>query len=154
MRSQNPLKGFLVAGISLLIVGFGTNMTSITPIIKPIATSSFVLASLGYCLLIITGFNWWIDVRMHRKLLLFFQVLDMNSIFIYLLFDIVGRNWLNGYTFMIVHPLFACLGLGELSIKILPSLCVFLLKWFICYFLYKKKIFLKSNYRVRDNSNE
>jgi len=143
LHYKKPINGLLIAGVSLLIVGYGMDLIGITPIIKPIATSSFVMASLGYCLLIVAALYWWIDVRMHRKRLLFFQVLGMNSIFIYLFFDIVGRNWLNGYTFMVLHPLFAVFGLNELTILILSSLCVFTLEWFICFFLYKKKIFFK-----------
>ena len=102
------------------------------------------MASLGYCLWIVLGLYWWIDVRKHRKGLLFFQVLGMNSIFIYLFFDIVGKNWLNDYVYMLVHPLFATIGLREMTIAVCSSICVLALsEWAICYFLYRKKIFFK-----------
>ena len=33
---------------------------------------------------------WWIDIKDHRKRLTFFLVVGMNSLFIYLFFEIVG----------------------------------------------------------------
>src|SRR5690606_14536724 len=113
------------------------------PIIKPIATSAFMLASLGYCLLFIALFYWWIDIRGHQKGLLFFQVIGMNSIFIYLFFDIVGKKWFNGYVAMVLRPVWNAVGFQESLPLILTSLVIFALEWGLCYFLYKKHIFFK-----------
>ena len=55
----------------------------------------------------------------------------MNSIFIYLFFEIVGDRWFNGYVSAITGP------------GILTSLVIFACEWGLCYFLYKKKIFFK-----------
>ncbi|MDH7464147.1 DUF5009 domain-containing protein [Chitinophagaceae bacterium 26-R-25] len=143
LKNINPIKILLGAALGILLIGYGLDKTNITPIIKPIATSSFVLASLGYCLLMVTVFYWWIDVRKYRRGLLFFQVLGMNSIFIYLFFDIVGRLWLNEYTLMVVSPVFQVFNLGQPATLVLASLCTFAVEWLICYFLYKKKIFFK-----------
>ena len=68
-----------------------------TPIIKRISTSSFVLASGGWCLLALCFFYWWIDLRNHKKYVQFFIVVGMNSLFIYLFIEIVGGRWFNGY---------------------------------------------------------
>ncbi len=143
LKNKKTTNALLMAGVCLLIVGYGMHFSGVTPIIKPIATSSFILASLGYCLLIVSLLYWWIDVRKHRKGLFFFQVLGVNSIFIYLFFDILGRNWLNDYIDMLVNPIFSLFGLNEVMILILSSICVFLVEWFICFFLFRKKIFFK-----------
>lgn len=143
LQHPRPIRLLGIAGFLLLIAGYGLDGLHVTPIIKPIASSSFIMASLGYCLWIVLGLYWWIDVRKHRKGLLFFQVLGMNSIFIYLFFDIVGKNWLNDYVYMLVHPLFATIGLREMTIAVCSSICVLALEWAICYFLYRKKIFFK-----------
>lgn len=140
---KNTLSKLFLSGGLLLLIGYGMDVLRITPIIKPIASSSFVVSSLGYCMLIMAVLYWRIDVRKHRKGLLFFQILGMNSIFIYLLCDIVGRNWLNSYGLMVVHPIFELVGFSQLGILIVASLSVFLLEWSLCYFLYKKKIFFK-----------
>lgn len=143
MASYNPIYRLLGAGGALLLVGYGMDALGITPIVKPIATSSFMVTSLGYCLLIVAGLYWWIDMRKNRKGLLFFQVIGMNSIFIYLFFAIVGQNWLNEYVLMVVQPVFARVGISPVAILLLASVCVFALEWLLCLFLYRKKIFFK-----------
>src|SRR5690606_12111404 len=143
LEHTQPIRLLAMAGSLLLIAGYGLDVLQFTPIIKPIASSSFIMASLGYCLWIVMALYWWIDIRKHRKGLLFFQVVGMNSIFIYLFFDIVGKNWLNDYVHMLVHPLFATIGFREMTIAIWSSICVFALEWALCYFLYRKKIFFK-----------
>lgn len=143
IQNNKQLKYLFFTGTILLVLGYGLNFTNITPIIKPIATSSFVLASLGFCMLGLAICYWWVDIKMHRKGLLFCQVLGMNSIFIYLFFDIVGRNWFNSYTTMILTPIFKLFSMNENATLILASLSVFAVEWSICYFLYKKKIFFK-----------
>ena len=143
MESQKPTFTLMTIGVLLLVVGYGMSILNITPIIKPIATSSFMLASLGYCLLIVATLYWWIDVRKNRKGLLFFQVIGMNSIFIYLFFSIVGTHWLNEYVLMIVSPVLAVFGLSPLAILLMASVCVFAIEWLICLFLYRKRIFFR-----------
>ncbi|HTN39316.1 MAG TPA: DUF5009 domain-containing protein [Arachidicoccus sp.] len=143
MQSSRPLQWIISFGIGLLIVGYGLDIAHITPIIKPIASSSFVIASLGYCLIILAAIYWWVDIKKHQRGLLFFLIIGMNSIFIYLLCDIVGRNWLNDYVAMIVHPVQALLGLTKNGLFILAALITFALEWGVCYFLYLKKIFFK-----------
>jgi predicted acyltransferase len=144
--SDRPAKqkvGYLFAGGAIaLILGFGMDLT-ITPIIKRIATSSFVLASGGWCLLGLTLFYWWIDVKNHRQHLLFFTVVGMNSLFIYLFFEIVGSRWFNGYINTIAMSVFGSLNIPALMGAILSSLCIFTLEWYLCWFLYKNKIFIK-----------
>ncbi len=131
------------AGLILLFLGFGLDLLGITPIIKRIATSSFVLASGGFCLFFLSLSYGWIDILKHQKNLLFFTIVGMNSIFIYLFFEIVGERWFNGYIGAISMGL---LGLVKMPLPIgaiLTSLCIFLLEWGLCYFLYRKKVFLK-----------
>src|SRR6185312_13259778 len=82
-NSADKVKKMLLwAGICLAL-GFALDWLHITPIIKKIATSSFTLASLGWCLLALAFCYWWIDIKNHRKYLFFFTVVGMNSIFIY-----------------------------------------------------------------------
>jgi predicted acyltransferase len=120
-------------GFGTLVLGYLLDQADITPIIKRIATSSFSLASLGYSLLLLALCYWWIDVKGHRRYLEFFTIVGMNSIFIYLFFEIVGDRWFNGYVAAFTHSL------GP----IITSLTIFACEWGLCYFLYRKKIFFK-----------
>src|SRR6476619_2100390 len=86
---KNKLRPMLIWAVICLVVGFGLDYAGITPIIKRIATSSFTLASLGWCLLGLSFCYWWIDIRNHRKGLKFWTIIGINSIFIYLFNEIV-----------------------------------------------------------------
>lgn len=130
------------SGISL-VAGFALDWLHITPIIKKIATTTFTLASLGWCLLGLAFCYWWIDIRNNKKHLKFFLVLGMNSLFIYLFFEIVGARWFNDYVGAITNGLMMMINTPEMLSAIITSLCIFALEWGLCYFLYKKKIFFR-----------
>lgn len=142
LRKQ-PLKPILIWGLISLVAGYALDWASITPIIKRIATSSFTLASLGWCLLALAFFYWWIDIRGHRKYLFFFTVVGMNSLFIYLFFEIVGHRWFNEYIGAITNGLMSMASVPENIMLIITSLTIFALEWGLCYFLYRKKIFFR-----------
>jgi predicted acyltransferase len=143
LQRGKKLHMLILWGIVCLIAGYGLDAAGITPIIKRIATSAFVLASLGYCLLGLALAYWWIDERDHRKRLTFFTIVGMNSLFIYLFFEIVGDRWFNGYIGAITNGLLALVPTPETLSHILSSLCIFALEWGMCYFLYKRKIFFR-----------
>lgn len=86
---------------------------------------------------------WWIDVKDHKKHLLFFLVFGMNSIFIYLFFEIVASRWFNGYILTITNSLFGFIHFPEVPAEIIGSLIIFALEAGMMYFLYRKKVFFK-----------
>lgn len=133
---------FLAAGGVCLVVGYLMDAT-ITPIIKRIATSSFAFASGGWCLIGLALFYWWIDVKKHVSNWHFVTVVGMNSIFIYLFFEIVGARWFNGYISAIVGGLLALIDLPDHFILVLSSLTIFFLEWYMCQFLWRRGIFFK-----------
>lgn len=140
---NEKIKQMLLWGVISLISGYALDLAGITPIIKRIATSSFTLASLGWCLFGLAACYWWIDIRNHRNHLQFFIIVGMNSLFIYLFFEIVGHRWFNGYVRAIVNGLLEIVNTPHLLSTILASLSIFALEWGMCYFLYRKKIFFK-----------
>jgi predicted acyltransferase len=139
---QEKVKWLLIAGVTGLIVGYGMDL-SVTPIIKRIATSSFVLASGGWCLLALAGLYWWIDVKDHKKYVEFFTIIGMNSLFIYLFIEIIAGRWFNGYIAAISNGLLEMVSMPEVIMGIITSLVIFALEWNLCKFLYRKGIFFK-----------
>lgn len=140
---KNKIKPIIILAIVTLIVGYGLDITGVTPIIKRIATSSFTLVSGGWCLLALAFLYFWIDVLNHKKFLRFFTIVGMNSIFIYLFFEIVVHRWLFDYSNTIVNGVISPTGLSQNGIMIISALTLFMLQWYLCYWLYKKKIFFK-----------
>ena len=143
LSGKNKVETLLFWALICLVVGYCLDGFSITPIIKRIATTSFTIVSLGYCLVFIAISYWWVDVKDHRKHLSFFTIVGMNSIFIYLFFEIVGSRWFNGYISSISNGVLGWFNAGELLKVIVASAFIFGLEWLLCYFLYNKKIFLK-----------
>jgi predicted acyltransferase len=132
----------IIAGISGLIIGYSLDLLNVTPIIKKIATSSFVFASGGWTILALCISYWLIDIKkLFTKGSWFFIIVGMNSIFIYLFCHLGGA----GIIAKIINPfsnLLFCLG-GVMSVKVITSVGVWAALWYLCYWLYKNKIFIK-----------
>jgi predicted acyltransferase len=143
LSNKNKIQTLILWGLACAVIGYGLDWAGITPIIKRIATSSFVLASLGWCLWFLAFSYWWIDIKSHRRYLTFFIVVGMNSIFIYVFFEIVGGRWFNEYISAISNGVVGWFSHSEMFKFIIAALCIFTLEWLLCYFLYKRKIFFK-----------
>lgn len=142
LPGKKKIQIMLIAGLSGLLIGYGLDLLSITPIIKKIATSAFVFASGGWAILVLCLCYWLIDVkRQFTKGSKFFIIVGMNSIFIYLLFETGGAGLLGKVFTPFTKALFS--EEGNLFAAILTSLAVWASLWYLCYWLYKKKIFIK-----------
>jgi predicted acyltransferase len=143
LSDNKKLQVMIVWAVVCLFVGYAMDWSGITPIIKRIATSSFTIASLGWCLLALSFCYWWIDVKDHKKYLKFFLIFGMNSIFIYVFFEIVGGRWFNGYIGAITTGLLGFINTTRVLGMVITAFTIFILEWLLCYFLYKRKIFFK-----------
>ncbi len=139
LQSNKKIKYLLIGGAITLVAGYA--LDPMTPIIKRICTSSFVLASGGWALLALAFSYWLIDVKNMTGGLWIFTLVGMNSIFIYLFANIGGADFFRG----VVHPYIeVTLGrIGELGIDLMTAVVVLFLLWYLCYWLYKKRIFFK-----------
>jgi predicted acyltransferase len=142
-QQRDKIRTLILWGLLALLLGYGLDLGAVTPIIKRIATSSFTLVSLGWVLWLLALCYWWIDVRDHRKHLEFFTIVGMNSLFIYLFFEIVGDRWFNEYGSAITNGLMKMVNIPKLAMGIITSLALFVFEWSLCYFLYRKKIFFR-----------
>ncbi len=142
-RSQaNKIRLLIIAGVSALVVGYSLDLLNITPIIKKIATSSFVFVSGGWTILVLAFSYWLIDVKnLFTRGSMIFIIVGMNSIFIYLFFHIGGASFVG----TIIQPfmqLFFSWG-GDMTVKVLTSLGEWAALWYLCYWLFKHKMFIK-----------
>ena len=107
------------------------------PIIKHIWTSSMVLWSGGWCLLLLALFYWVIDVLGYRRWAFFFTVIGMNAIVAYMAPDIIPFPHISNTLFaglakhlgMFGNFLVACGAVGVL--------------WVGLYYLYRKQTFVR-----------
>jgi len=138
MRKAHAYNVMALAGGAAICFALGFAIMPWDPMIKRIWTDSFSLVSGGCVLLILLFFYWLVEMVGLRRLVFPLVVLGMNSIFIYcvhivfteMLYDSVG-TFTRGYPF-----------LGMLG-PVVQWFSVFLVMWYLCYWLYQRKIFFK-----------
>jgi predicted acyltransferase len=129
----------MILGLAGLLVGY--SMNPFIPIIKHICTSSFVIVSGGWCFIGLAVSYWLIDVLKFRKFSVFFAIVGMNPLFIYLFAHMGGNNFLHKIAKPFTNGLFSWS--SDLTREMILSLTVWAMLWYICYWLYKRKIFIK-----------
>jgi predicted acyltransferase len=133
---MQKIKGFIIAGVVLLVVGWIWGRFFF--ISRNVWTSSFVLYTSGWSMLIFTLFYWVIDIKGYKKWTLFFVVIGMNAITIWVGQRLIDFEFTSNAIFLGFSKY-----LGLLA-PIFLALCVLAIKWLFLYFLYRKKIFLKA----------
>lgn len=142
-QPMEKIKTLLIAGGIGLVVGYGLDITGLTPIIKRICTSSFVIVSGGWCLLTLAFFYGLADIQKRRNWGWFLMIIGTNSIFIYMFMGTVGSQWFTGFVSIFTIGIMGGLGAGEHMIAITTAFTVLALAWALCYWLYIRKIFFK-----------
>jgi predicted acyltransferase len=142
-EGREKVKILALAGILGLAMGYGMDLMGLTPIIKRISTSSFVLASGGWCLLTLAVSYWVVDMKGYRRFVLPFALVGMNPIFIYMFCETAGKQWLNSFVGIFSDGVFGWFGIqGDLVVG-LGALTVLAIEWYLCYWLFKRRIFIK-----------
>jgi predicted acyltransferase len=140
---KDKIKILLIAGVAGLAIGYGLDLVGITPIIKRISTTSFAFAAGGWAVLALAFSYWLIDVKKKNSWVFPFVIVGMNSIFIYLFAEILGHHWLYGFIEIFSSGTLEPIGIGQAAIAISTALLTLGAMWYLCYFLYRKKIFFK-----------
>jgi predicted acyltransferase len=130
-------------GIIGIVSGYGLHWAGVTPIIKRICTSSFVLVSGGWCLLTLCFFYWLTDIRHWRRGVFFFSVVGMNSIFIYMFSQLPGSQWFNRFISIFTSGFLSWTGMAEGGIHAVTALVTLGLEWALCYWLYRHRLFIR-----------
>lgn len=136
-RSHAEKLGILAAGMFLCFAA-GLVIGVWIPMIKQLCTPSFVLYSLGWVLFMLIGFYWLIEMRGWKQAAFPLVVVGMNSIFIYSLSELL-YGWLDrALGVFTLHFTY----LGTFA-PVAQSTTVLLVMWYLCYWLYRRKIFFK-----------
>lgn len=148
-KSGNNLRTvYRLIAVGLLMI-LGAQIWDIAfPINKPIWTSSYVLCSVGYDLLIIGALIAVVEVFKVKKWAYFFEAFGKNPLFIYIL------SWMVISIFYLIHiggiplgslvyeNLFAS-WLESKNASLLFAFSYMLLMWLVGYFMDKRKIYIK-----------
>jgi predicted acyltransferase len=131
------------AGLVGIGVGYGMDWSGLTPIIKRICTSSFVIVSGGWCLLTLAVCYWLVDMKGYKRFVLPFSLVGMNSIFIYMFSETVGKQWLNGFVGIFTDGFMGWVGVQGDLVGVVGALTVLACEWYLCYWLFKRQIFIR-----------
>ncbi len=140
-RAGQNKKVLVLLGLGIAAVIAGVALDPVTPIIKRICTSSFVIVSGGWCLITLGLSYYAVDLRGWRRVPRFFTYVGMNSLFIYLFCHTGAADWITGIFKPFTHFLFAWS--GPEGAAAFTALFVWLALWGICYWLYRNRIFIK-----------
>jgi len=148
-KNFEMLSGLFVAGVAMLVTGFCWDM--IFPINKKIWTSSYTVYTSGLAIITIATMIYLIEFKNAKGWLSkFFDVFGKNALFVFALSAFLPRtlgliklgdgvnpwNWL--YKKVLIHiP-----GAAENS-SLAYAICVITFMWFICWWMDKKKIYVK-----------
>jgi len=125
-----------VFGIASLIIAQIWNLDF--PINKNMWSSSFVMHTTGWSLLLMSLFYYIIDVLGYQKWAFFLKVIGMNSILIYISGKFINwRYTTNGFFQWLVD------WVGMPYNLVMLMFCMIVVKWLFLYLLYQKKIFLR-----------
>lgn len=148
-KSFEMLSGLFVAGVTLLLTGFCWDM--IFPINKKIWTSSYVVYTTGLAIMTIATMIYLIEFKnIKGGLSRFFDVFGKNALFVFALSGFLPRvlglvrlgdgvnpwNWLYKKLFILIP--------GDPKIgSLVYAICIITFMWAICYWMDKKKIYVK-----------
>jgi len=136
---RQKVRVLLIAGLIGVVAGYALN--PVTPIIKRIATSSFVIVTGGWSLLVLAASYWLIDMKGSRRWVIFFAVVGMNPLFIYLFAQVGGAGFLEHIIIPFSKGLFGWT--GEVNLHIISAFIVWMTMWYITWWMYRRKIFIK-----------
>jgi predicted acyltransferase len=137
--SGEKLRILSIAGLVGIIVGFA--LDPIDPIIKRIATASYVIETGGWCMVFLALFYWLIDLKKFQKVPKFFAIVGMNCLFIYMMDQFGIATFLTKVGKPFAYAAFVWFGDAALAYG--SALLTWFLLWYMCYFLYKNKIIIK-----------
>ena len=134
---SQKLKILLGCAVASLIVGLA--LSPVIPIIHKCYTASYTFLHLCCILLMISLFVWLFDPEQRRQKALPLVVVGMNSIFIYLVNSSLKGPWLDP-SLAVFTKRFHFLGIAG---PVVQAWVVFFVMWYLCYWLYKRKIYFK-----------
>ena len=136
----------IVAGIIFVVLGQAWDL--VFPINKPIWTSSYVLLTIGWDLIIIGALIWIIEVASIKKWTYFFEVFGKNPLFIFVMSGVfvmlmniilIGDSTMKGW----IYQNFYLSWLTDYNASLLFAITYVLLLWLMGYWMDKKKIYIK-----------
>lgn len=135
--AKKKFRDLCVVGVVLLALGLVSGL-GVCPIVKRIWTPSWVLWSGGIVTLMLAGFHLVMDIGGWRRWAFPLTVVGMNSITIYLLYQL-SQSWIREALLKHLGPSWFSGPLGPMA----ERCSVLLVLWLLCWWLWRQKAFLR-----------
>jgi len=148
-KNFEMLSGLFVAGVAMLVTGFCWDM--IFPINKKIWTSSYTVYTSGLAIITIATMIYMIEFKNAKGWLSkFFDVFGKNALFVFALSAFLPKglaliklgDGVNPWSWLYKKVLIHIPGAPENG-SLAYAICVITFMWFICWWMDKKKIYVK-----------
>lgn len=145
-RSDRAKLGImLAAGVAGLVVGQLLEWAGICPVVKRIWTPSWTIFAVGWTFLLLAGFYAVIEMLSWRRWTFPLVVVGANSIVMYVMAETLAQAWIpetlhrhfGRAPFQLGGPY------GEQLEPFWTSLATLVVMWLVCYWLYRKKVFVR-----------
>ena len=140
------VKTLLIAGVILIAISYAWDI--FFPINKKIWTSSYVLLTVGWGVILLSGLIYLVEILRLSKWTYFFQAFGRNPLVLYVLSGLVitflsmipvGDTTLRGF----IYQNFFTSWLGPKNASFLFAISYMLLIWVIGFWMDKRKIYIK-----------
>jgi predicted acyltransferase len=139
--SQWLIKRLVITSAILFTLAIILNIAGINPIVKRIWTPSWTLFSGGWCFLLLAAFYYLVDIRQNKSLFFPLVVIGTNSIAAYILAHTIDSFIDQSFRIHISQHYDLIFGEGFRSL--VSGTIILLMEWWILYWMYKKKLFIK-----------
>jgi heparan-alpha-glucosaminide N-acetyltransferase len=138
---EQKLRGLIIAGTALALLGLLCQWAGICPIVKRVWTSSYTLYSGGLVILMLAGFYALVEWKGWQRWAFPLLVIGMNSIAIYVMSWTMERFVGNAID---IHLGWALSRMtGPTFQPVLHGFTLILILWLILLWMYRRKIFLR-----------
>ncbi len=138
---EEKLRGLVIGGVALVLLGLVFQWAGICPIVKRVWTSSYTLYSGGLVVLMLAGFYALIDWKGWRRWAFPLIVVGMNSIAIYVMswtMEDFFRSALEIHLGKVISAL-----VSPTFLPVAYGFGVMLIFWIILFWMYRRKLFLR-----------
>jgi len=138
---ERKLRGLVVAGIGLVLLGLLFQWAGICPIVKRVWTSSYTLYSGGLVVLMLAGFYALIDWRGCRRWAFPLRVIGMNSIAVYVM-SWTMPGFVSGALDRHIGGTLSSIS-GAAFQPVVHGFVLMMVFWLVLFWMYRRKIFLR-----------
>jgi predicted acyltransferase len=135
------VKRFVITAAILFVIGITLNLTGINPIVKRIWTPAWTLFSGGWCFLLLAAFYFIVDIKENKSWFLPLIVIGTNSIAAYIFAHTIN-DFIDQSFRINISPNYDLI-FGEAYRTIISGSVILLVEFWILYWMYKKKLFIK-----------